>query len=240
MYRTIIGFSLTLCAAMFSCLLWSSSAHAYPQGPELPFDVGFDQLPALPEIDLSENSTTYAGGHTLNSLELHDYSAEPLTSGLATPPDDGSDLPYSADSFFDVFVDITLDGNLYHAHGVGEESIGIPDDLLPLDTIFDTELLQLDISGGDLPAGVILRESPTQQSSGEANVQDIGGGEFQIKSFFDIFTELSLDGGDTWLPASGTVTLGSTPEPSTIVLLGLGGGLMWIAARRRRACLAYD
>lgn len=197
--------------------------------------MGLDQLPALPEIDQSENSTTYSGGHTLNSLELHGYSAEPATSGLASPPDDGSDLPYHVNSFFDVFVDITLDGNPYTASGVGELSINSNDDLLPDDTIFDTEMLQLDISGGNLPAGVMLRESPSLQSTGQTNIDDIGGGVFRISSFFDVFTELSLDGGDTWLPASGTVTLGSTPEPSTFVLLGLGGAILAAAGRRPAA-----
>ena len=190
----------------------------------------------LPEIDVSENTTTYSGGHTLNGLSLHGYSPEPSTSGLASPPDDGSDLPFSANSFFDVFVDINLDGTWYHANGVGEEHISVNFDLLPDDTIFNTEMLQLDISGGNLPAGVMLRESPTQQSTGQTNVDDIGGGVFRISSFFDVFTELSIDGGNTWLPATGTVTLGSTPEPSTFVLLGLGGAML-VAVRRRRAVL---
>ena len=78
----------------------------------------------------------------------------------------------------------------------------------------------------------MLRESPTQQSTGQTNVDDIGGGVFRISSFFDVFTELSIDGGDTWLPATGTVTLGSTPEPSTFVLLGLGGAMLVLRRRR--------
>jgi hypothetical protein len=180
---------------------------------------------------------TYPGGHTLNSISLHGYSSEPSTTGLATPPDDGSDLPYHVTSFFDVFVDITLDGIPYTANGVGQFSIGSDDDKLPAFTIVDEyEPTQLDISGGDLPAGVMLRESPTLQSTGEIQIQDIGGGMFHIDSFFDVFTELSLDGGETWLPASGTVTLGSTPEPSSVVLLGLGGALL-LMVRQRRASL---
>ena len=57
----------------------------------------------------------------------------------------------------------------------------------------------------------------------------MGGGLFKIDSFFDIFTELSLDNGASWLPstdnqnqpASGRVTL-IVPEPGTLALLGLG------------------
>ena len=56
------------------------------------------------------------------------------------------------------------------------------------------------------------------------------GGNFQITSFFDIFTDLSLDGGATWIPGTGpgpggatVMTLEATgPEPATFALLGTG------------------
>ncbi len=56
---------------------------------------------------------------------------------------------------------------------------------------FDTEMLQLDIQGG----GLMIRESPTQESRGSTAITDLGGGMYHIDSFFDVFTELSLDGG---------------------------------------------
>jgi len=67
---------------------------------------------------------------------------------------------------------------------------------------FDTEMLQLDISGGNLPSGTLVRESPTLASSGQTMIQDLGGGMFKIDSFFDVFFELSLDGGVNWIPES--------------------------------------
>src|ERR1035438_273650 len=60
---------------------------------------------------------------------------------------------------------------------------------------FSTEMTQLDLSGG----GIMLRESPTLVSAGQTTVGTDG---FLIGSFFDIFTELSLDGGATWGPAA--------------------------------------
>jgi len=45
------------------------------------------------------------------------------------------------------------------------------------------------------------RESPTLASTGETRITPSPGG-FMISSFFDVFTELSLDGGKTWSPAS--------------------------------------
>src|SRR5262249_44324477 len=67
---------------------------------------------------------------------------------------------------------------------------------------FDTEMLQLDISGGGLPAGVMIRESPTLASTGKTRITDQGDGTYRIGSFFDIFTELTTDGGQTWTPSS--------------------------------------
>lgn len=56
-------------------------------------------------------------------------------------------------------------------------------------------MLALNLTGGGLSPGVILRESPTLQSAGQTTSKPVAGG-FQI----DIFTELSLDGGQTWMP----------------------------------------
>ena len=69
---------------------------------------------------------------------------------------------------------------------------------------FDTEMLQLDLIGGTLPPGVLIRESPSKQSTGKTAISDLGGGQFRIDSFFDIFTELSVDGGQTYHPSTDT------------------------------------
>ena len=100
---------------------------------------------------------------------------------------------------------------------------------------FQTEMLQLNLSGGGLPPGVMIRESPTLQSTGQTTTTNIGGGQFQIDSFFDVFTELTLDGGATWMPStsgSGHIALQGVPEPANVSLLVLG--LLSVAGRRCR------
>ena len=82
--------------------------------------------------------------------------------------------------------------------------------------LYQTEMLQLNISGGSLPAGTMIRESPTLQSTGQTTVKPVAGG-FQIDSFFDIFTELSVDGGATWMP--------STTGPGHVVLRTPGSNI---------------
>ena len=61
---------------------------------------------------------------------------------------------------------------------------------------FDTEMLSLDLSGGTQPGGIMVRESPSKASLDRTSVR-IDGSNYQISSFFDIFTEVSLDGGAT-------------------------------------------
>ncbi len=78
---------------------------------------------------------------------------------------------------------------------------------------FDTELLALNLSGGTLPGGVMVRESPTKQSMGRSSLRLAPDQQYRISSFFDIFTEISLDGGNSWRRcASGACSCALAPE----------------------------
>lgn len=82
---------------------------------------------------------------------------------------------------------------------------------------FDTEMLQLDLVAG--PA--MIRESPTRASHGRTAITNLGGGTFQIDSFFDVFTELSVDGGQTWHPSTdgqGNPAAGRMAIPGTVAV----------------------
>jgi hypothetical protein len=76
----------------------------------------------------------------------------------------------------------------------------------------------------------IIRESPTRAGTGEFDMAPVAGG-FMISSFFDVFTELSLDGGQSWAAqTNGPTRMEGLPEPATLSLLALGG----LAMLRRR------
>jgi hypothetical protein len=65
--------------------------------------------------------------------------------------------------------------------------------------VFDLELLGLDpVSLGQ---GVRLRESPTRTSLGQAVVGKAPRGAADVDGFVDVWTEVSVDGGFTWVPA---------------------------------------
>jgi hypothetical protein len=105
---------------------------------------------------------------------------------------------------------------------------------------FDTEMIAMNIVGGTLPPGFMVRESPTLASLGQTTITTINtGGPYQIDSFFDVFTELSIDNGATWIPQTPPashvelVDPSPIPEPATFAA-GLGLIGLTLARRPRR------
>ena len=91
---------------------------------------------------------------------------------------------------------------------------------------FDMEMLSFDISGvynGVSP--FLIRESPTLASTGRTTIESLPGGQYRIDSFFDVFTEMSVDGGATWAPM--------VPEPSAMLLSFLATAGICLTNRRR-------
>jgi len=100
---------------------------------------------------------------------------------------------------------------------------------------WDTEMLSMSLSGdvGGIP--IEIRESPNRSSPGETRVDDLGGGQFEIDSFFDVFTELSIDGGP-FQPQTNEATRVELPEPSRfLMVLAALPLLRWLAGRRNRS-----
>lgn len=155
-------------------------------------------------------------------------------------------------SFFDVFVTLDFEmcamGSCEAGTATGQATSFMSGTQSP-DGSFQTEMLQMELVGNSLTLGPYrLRESPTRQSLGA--VRDVlPPGVPVIDSFFDVFTELSLDGGQTWLPSMGdgddpsessdrfstpAPQIADVPEPSTLALLGAGALLFASRIRKRR------
>jgi hypothetical protein len=97
---------------------------------------------------------------------------------------------------------------------------------------FNTQMTQLDLALS-LP-GVLIRVDPVQPSLGQTDIAPLGGGQFHISSFFDVFTDLSLDGGNTWIPSPLPTRVTLSPEPSSIVLGLFGAASLGLVAIRKR------
>jgi len=98
---------------------------------------------------------------------------------------------------------------------------------------WDTEILSMSLSGDFGGVSIEIRESPARQSPGETRVDDLGGGLYEIDSFFDVFTELSVNGGP-FMPQTNEATRMDLPEPDQLLLLFSLPLLQWMGRRRGR------
>ena len=92
---------------------------------------------------------------------------------------------------------------------------------------FVTQMLNLGMTGTIGGNSVAITLDPTQASLGTTSITEISTGPpplFQITSFFDVFTELSLNNGPP-VPSDGghIVVLNPIPEPSSLIILGMAG-----------------
>lgn len=84
--------------------------------------------------------------------------------------------------------------------------------------VLETEMVVLDLQGAGLPAGVMVRESPTRVSAGRATITTLARGRQRVASFYDVWLELSTDGGRSWSLAESAVrmTLAPAAAPARI------------------------
>jgi hypothetical protein len=150
-----------------------------------------------------------ANGCVISNLTLRAFTAS------ASPPAPGDTISHTCGAQAD--MRLSQDGGLTFSDVSAPASVSMQiTGRLGGDGVteyYDTEMTQLNIVGGGLPSGVMIRESPTRHSFGRTTTSIAPDGGYQIDSFFDIFTEVSVDGGQNWRPAE------SGPDPVT-----LGGG----------------
>jgi hypothetical protein len=101
-----------------------------------------------------------------------------------------------------------------------------------------TEMVSMQLTGLGGASNIMVRagsELGLPPTLGLTTITDVGGGMYHIDSFFDVFTELSMDGGQTWIPSNGpTHVILGIPEPTSIVLVGLAlVGLAGLTRRRK-------
>ena len=167
-----------------------------------------DLLPPNGEYVSDSGATIlYLNGMIGRNIAHHNFSQQfppPLPGG---PP-----AVYGFNGFVD--MDVSMDGGqtFQPFHNIpGPTTVMVNPPGVTGDTrIFDTEMLQLDLSG----PGFMIRESPAKASLGHTRIVGGGGGGYHIDSFFDVFTEMSLDGGQTWIPSSDSIRVHLQPLAS--------------------------
>jgi hypothetical protein len=99
---------------------------------------------------------------------------------------------------------------------------------------WDTEMLSMDLSG-QMQGGpfIMIRLDAANPTLGETTITDIGGGQYHIDSFFDVFTEISIDGGASWDQSIGSSHMVSeVPVPAAAWLFG--SALIGLAGIKRK------
>jgi hypothetical protein len=156
---------------------------------------------------------TFPGGIIVSNIAHGLFS-----TGFVPPLTTGGSLTKSFTS--QVQVDISFDyGATWHSCVVSNVPVTVGITNIGTDSgdiLYGTELTQLDISGGTLPAGVRIRESQTKASLGQTRIETTAGG-YQIDSFFDIYLEVSTDFGGTYFPANSACTVQVKPDPALIL-----------------------
>jgi hypothetical protein len=199
---------------------WTPSAEAGRvtlESPAAPVSLTTSDFPNANALLLSPADEVIRYG---TNAALRNFLAVGLGPAGSLPPPDSNDVLNFTGT---IILDLSTNGDAAFSPRNGPANCAVQiNSRADLDTggtrLFDTELLGMDISGGGMPPGVMIRESPTRRSPGANSSTMLSPGNWRVDSFFDIWTELSVDGGGTWLPGDRPMSMRMTRngDPSRI------------------------
>jgi cysteine-rich repeat protein len=192
-YRTPMLAGLAAAAALMVSVLGATPASAgvICSSPDLPPGCGEYRTPADVHAAFADPDPL-----VIEAI-LHDVSHSRFLNVVRTPigPDELEDFDSTLEALVD--VNLTAGGWLYDI----PVSLSGPVSVLTHNKVgnttgtFQTEMIAMSLSGDMFGMPVIVRESPSLSTLGQTTITDLGGGLYEIDSFFDVFTELSLNGG---------------------------------------------
>ncbi len=72
--------------------------------------------------------------------------------------------------------------------------------------VFDTELVTFELTDG-MPTDVMVRQSPAVRSTGVTTIAATSEGRSIVETSYDVWLEISVDGGQSWVPSDGSVRM---------------------------------
>lgn len=228
MFRNALASAVVFSILCAGCML---AGPIDPIGPEYP-DVGTDNLYLSAPLPIC-----FAVGSDTDCLD--DVS---LTASGAPETFSGANELDSFTGYLsgEVIQDNTDDLGPFSLPGTFE--LELQDRSSGQDGTFNSEIPEFDFSGdlpGIGPAELNIDGSPLVAPS-STTITDAGGGQFHITSFFDIFTEISIDGGNFIgsNQTSSVFDVAQSPEPGSAALALLGVIALLVFVRRARAARA--
>jgi len=185
---------------------------------------------ALPNPDRAYEMTSGTAHYGNSLFSLYDLTfqvKDPSQLDIPTPRSDGR---LEFDSTFEITYTAVISRGLEPSHpvsGIGTaRAIGVSrpngngtgDFAFFNPEVFDTELVSLNLFALSPIPEVMFRESPTLHSTGvtirenQCLVCATAFTFWHISSFFDAFTEYTLNGGTTWYPADKFIHLEQAPD----------------------------
>jgi len=189
-----------------------------------------DALPS-PRYESGEIDSNYTYDGLDRRIRTEDISLLPTTPPIA-PPDPGQWV----ESFFDIsyHVEIELEPGVVSVWD-GQSQMQLLIGAAPMvpgeePRLFYMEILSLEVFDPAQP-WIAIREDPAAASLGTTTLDDVDP-DWWVESFFDVCTQLTMDGGGTWAPAWEPIHMTGMPEPGAVALLALGG--LALIRRRRK------
>jgi hypothetical protein len=202
-------------------------------------------IPTLPpEIPGQPNDVVYSGGRGIHALyasvgvtiDLTDVQHRPVTATATRTPSGPNEIE-SFNSTLSGFA--SIGGATPIAFQLsGPVQIQAFNKVGNLTGTFTTQIMTMNLTGQVAGHSIAIQQDPTTPSMGQTSITCLTptctstSGLFQIDSFFDVTTDLSLDGGAFMPQISPAVRVTAvTPEPATMFLVGLS--LVAVARIRR-------
>ncbi|MCK5606101.1 hypothetical protein KAR91_29650, partial [Candidatus Pacearchaeota archaeon] len=199
---------LQIAVVSIMCLVLAGGAQGVPPHYTTFDGSGFvfefeDAFPVPDRLHIAQVQSlpSYAGTFDTEIVALSLKSSSPYPLPLMSLPGG----TYAVDSFFDVFTELTMSSGpdtivarLSDPDGIIQMVIP-PEPMNPPGALrsIQIEIVSMELTGdvGGIPITIRVSPSPSLQSTGETTIRELGDGTFQIDSFFDVFTELSVQGG---------------------------------------------
>jgi len=196
-----------------------------------------DPMPGMPTEWLRTNTLVPSPGSTYQSLltdtnppggsdtltytlgtggawYLRDFICSNLVNYLQPPPYFGTNY-YNPTNVM-IFCQASLDNvNFLPAQAGGSMSVTMSNTTSSGGTVstFDTRITQMSLTGFSQFGSLMLRQSASKPSLGKHAIRPDTRG-YRVSSFFDVFTELSTDGGSTWMAADRSIRMEASASPA--------------------------